>query len=331
MMRYQLSIARHSVPRAFTLVELLVVITIIGILIALLLPAVQAAREAARRMQCSNNLKQIGLATHHVHETHGLLPPISTDGYTEPLTGEFMTRGPYLRVIGATVFFWLLPYVEQASLYDQGIKDGTLRTGYTLSPIDVFGVCASPVRAFLCPSDPTGAFNTGMGVVEPGGTSGADHYGASCYAANYLVFGAPQAADQTLRLHGESSFNSTFVDGTSNTVLFAERFAACGNPLRTWMLGCAWGDASVSFRPTFCINDDYQQPIAKGYIPCLTPQDSPEWNLACDPKRTQSGHPGTINVCLGDGSVKSVSTAIDHTVWEYACDPRDGQVIGADW
>ena len=316
---------------AFTLVELLVVITIIGILIALLLPAVQAAREAARRMQCSNNLKQLGVATHNVHQTHGLLPPVSTHGYTSASTGDVVTKGPYQRIVGATVFFWLLPYVEQMSLYDQGIKDGTLRTGISYSPIDVFGVCASPVRAFLCPSDPTGTFATGMGVVEPGGTSGADHYGASCYAANYLVFGAPEAADQVLRLHGESSFDSSFPDGTSNTILFAERFASCGSPVLSYMPGCSWGDASDTFRPTFCINQVNQIPADKGYIPCLTPQDAPEWNLTCDPKRTQSGHPGAINVCLGDGSVKSVSTAIDHTVWEYACDPRDGQVLGADW
>ena len=122
----------------FTLVELLVVIAIIGILIALLLPAVQAAREAARRMQCSNNMKQLGLAVHGLYDAQRVLPPLST-GDT---MSDTAIDGPYKGVLGATVFYWLLPYVEQNDLYVQGKRDGMVRTGYTYTPsVQVWGVC----------------------------------------------------------------------------------------------------------------------------------------------------------------------------------------------
>src|SRR5688572_16964546 len=89
--------------RAFTLVELLVVIAIIGVLVALLLPAVQSAREAARRMQCANNLRQISLAVHNYHDTHKFLPPASTNS----------------NLSGSSAFAAILPYLEQANAYSQ--------------------------------------------------------------------------------------------------------------------------------------------------------------------------------------------------------------------
>src|SRR5262245_58529743 len=99
---------------AFTLIELLVVIAVIAILIGLLLPAVQKVREAAARIQCTNNLKQIGLATHNINDVHGVLPPTCAASSGSAL----QVSGPYQGAVGFTVFDWLLPYIEQDNLYN---------------------------------------------------------------------------------------------------------------------------------------------------------------------------------------------------------------------
>ena len=132
--------------RGFTLVELLVVIAIIGILIALLLPAVQAAREAARRMQCSNNLKQIGLALHNYHTTNKAFPP-----------GAFWVC-PEGELWRGSILIRLLPYIEQQPLYDQ--FDFTVPTdGQTEANTGTLLV-ANIVPPYVCPSDTNeGLFN----------------------------------------------------------------------------------------------------------------------------------------------------------------------------
>jgi prepilin-type N-terminal cleavage/methylation domain-containing protein len=320
---YRGNSAQRRGLRGFTLVELLVVITIIGILIALLLPAVQAAREAARRMQCGNTIKQIGLAVHQAEVANRLLPPLSPGD----LLTSGVSAGPYAKVNEASIFFWLLPYIEQSSIFDTGVKAGTVAAyDPTFTNLIVGG---RPVRAFLCPDDPTGAFDSGRPVATYGG---CNLWGASCYAANYLVFGTPRAANSTLRILGKVKLDETFRDGTSNTVMLAERYASCGTSgSAKTIYSTLWADGAAKWRPTFCVNELDQVPRTAGYVPCLVPQNNPDWLTTCLTNHTQSGHPGAINVCLGDASVRSVSTDIKDTVWQSVCDPRDGVVPAVDW
>ncbi len=104
---------REARPRGFTLVELLVVIAVIAILIGLLVPAVQKVREAAARIQCANNLHQIGIAVHHINDTNGVLPPLCA----ESADNTIWVTGPYKGPYSYTVWTWLLPYIEQDTIF----------------------------------------------------------------------------------------------------------------------------------------------------------------------------------------------------------------------
>src|SRR5260370_15433515 len=222
--------SRTTPRRGFTLIELLVVIAIIAILIGLLLPAVQKVREAANRIKCDNNLKQLGLAAHNYHDVHQQFPP--GIGYYPPASGAF---GIY--------FFHLLPYVEQDNLYM--IAQGSVPFPPPDGPTMVYypgnnNVYSKRVAVFLCTSDPSVGSD---GVVTVNGVP----FGASCYAPNALISGQsnPPGPQGKTRI-------GDITDGLSNTILHAEKYARCSNttmapPFRDG--GTAWAYCTSAFFP----------------------------------------------------------------------------------
>lgn len=322
-----------ATPHGFTLVELLVVIAIIGVLIALLLPAVQAARAAARRTECSNKIKQLGLAIHSLESTCKMLPPLAPPDTPDVLAqyNRITTRGPYRNVYGFTVFTWMLPYIEEMPLFERAkayANSSASSAGgrYGFLVYKSTDPAATPVATYLCPDEPNleGPKGFGRALIDGWGTPTG--WAIGCYAANYYVFGNPRVPT----VQGSNRF-ATLSDGLSKTVMFAERYANCTNsgsnyPVYTTL----WCDASSYWRPAFCLNNLERTPKVIGYPACSSFQAAPHWKTGCDASRAQSGHTAGMNICLADGSVRFVSEEIDDGVWAIACDPRDGS-MGGTW
>jgi prepilin-type N-terminal cleavage/methylation domain-containing protein len=239
---------------AFTLVELLVVIAIIGILVALLLPAVQAAREAARRTQCTNNQKQLGIALHNYHDTYKILP-FRQQGTTGGTTAE-SNNG---RLGGLVV---MLPFMEQAPLYDQIVAAGTATSVNQATPTNYrpfgpvpwdgnFAPWLQRIPGFLCPSDP------GQQMIIAGSGIQPANY---CFSTGDI---APQSDwSQTRSVFGGTNrvcFNfSSIIDGLSNTIAMSERCTGVGS---TTIKGGLWQNLGG-------IGGGTQQPIN-----CMTKRD----------------------------------------------------------
>ena len=311
--------------RGFTLIEVLVVIAIIAILIGLVVPAVQSAREAANRIKCANNLRQLGLAAHRFHDANQHLPP--GIGYYPPACGAF-----------GTYQFHLLPYLEQDNLYRAAL--GTVAFPAPDGPRTVYHpgnntVYSRPVSVFLCPSDPS---------VGPGGevTINGVVFGAASYAPNGMVI-APNGPQGKARL-------ADITDGTSNTILHAEKYARCSTRALPSALGdggTAWAYCTsplfpwlpppmnlppTGFQPGFAI----AALAARGAPDAIGPgskfQVQPSPFLGnCDPTRASTPHAGGILVGLADGSVRTLSPGMSRTTWWAALTPRGGEVLGSDW
>ncbi|MBN9119221.1 MAG: DUF1559 domain-containing protein [Planctomycetes bacterium] len=302
--------------RGFTLIELLVVIAIIAILIGLLLPAVQKVREAAARMKCSNNLKQIGLALHNCNDSKGYLPPAGAANNAWNGAGSI---NPVTKGTCATVQFAILPFVEQNALYD-----GAIAAGGT-SDVSVNGkpVYNYVLKGYMCPSDPSPAGGTGYG--NPAGPDGT--HAVSNYVSNYLVFGNPGANTQ----EGLPRLPATFSDGLSNTVVFGERYGWFGSGNRGGgPFSSLWANSQSPWRPQMC---SVVEAGGTGYAACPVPQ--PGGTVVASAVGAQGGgqvmHTSVMNVLLGDGSVRTVTPSISAATWAAACDPRDGVPLGSDW
>jgi prepilin-type N-terminal cleavage/methylation domain-containing protein/prepilin-type processing-associated H-X9-DG protein len=317
----------------FTLVELLVVIAIIGVLVALLLPAVQAAREAARRMQCSNNLKQITLGAHNFVDARGVLPP------TRTASGGFPPLAVPANAYSAWGS-WLLAYIEQgnvASMYDHKLHFGHANNRSAIQ---------TQIKSYYCPSTPKqkravdftstsgGTFNiTGAAAADYGVIRHVDENLWTSFPNDvdkYSTFDNPVGTGLAATYFGAHSYNSgvqirvmrwaSITDGLSNTIMYVEdagrpdEYVAGGKRIGT-NGQAAWSDESAEFGVNGCNPPGDTRP---GRQPINCTNDGEVYCF----------HPAGANLSMCDGSVRFVSANIPIRTFVRLVTSQAGEQIG---
>jgi prepilin-type N-terminal cleavage/methylation domain-containing protein/prepilin-type processing-associated H-X9-DG protein len=347
----------QSMKRAgFTLIELLVVIAIIAILIGLLLPAVQKVREAANRMSCSNNLKQLGLAAHAYHDAQGRFPPAVMMPYAlegnDPLTGG--AANPF----GPNWAVFLLPYIEQQALYNQtnpGSYPGTANladfTSYNLSWRQVRGVS---IKTYRCPSD-SGA---DVPFTDPNGAPPEADWARGNYACS------SGSADTDHHINGNNGIKNPpfpglskgpvmainfgcritdITDGSSNTFLFHEVRIGINSMDRrgVWAMGMPGSSlvcAGRDFDPTpnnYLDQSDEIEGCPNFWYPGIGTRDgmgcmngATNYSMAA---QARSRHSGGVNACFADGHVQFVKDTVSQRTWVLLQATNDSQIPDNDY
>jgi prepilin-type N-terminal cleavage/methylation domain-containing protein/prepilin-type processing-associated H-X9-DG protein len=310
--------------RGFTLVELLLVIAIIAILVGLLLPAVQKVREAANRLSCANNLKQLGLACHNYENNHGRLPP----GYLGPMPNEELYGTNVDQIQHAGLLVYLLPYLEQENLYNQlkiELNPRSLGQAWYTDATD-WQLAQTRIKLFECPSDTIAVDGSTRGQV------------LAFHAFNYFAQILPNTDDNT-------NFDGVVLDPSNPTILGRTNYAGCGGlaghgssrswsryegiftnrsatalahvadgTSRTLLLGeleGGWENGKRMYLATW---------MGIGMMPAWggLPSGSEPWVFGT---HYSSKHPGVVQFCFADGSVRPLhkgSSWIDWWNWDLA-------------
>lgn len=314
-----LSCARR---KGFTIIELLVVISIIGVLVSLLLPAVQQAREAARRSQCKNNLKQFGLAMHNYHDSFKTFPPGYITSYPQDKSASELSHWSW----GA----FILPYLDQAPLYNI-LQPGTVTLAANLATSAGLTGLTSPLPVFVCPSDPGPALNDfnearSFNPVDPNAnwynrfvtSTGTDRIAIA--KSNYIAVACSSVSTTPPAYFADygpatgcSWQNSRcrvsdITDGTSNTLLIGERAYRFDN------LTVGAGNA-LGFSSAVCAPGTSAGIKAAGMCVLGVAYNGINWsvnNQVHQPRGFHSNHVGGAHFVMADGSVQFLSENIDY-------------------
>jgi prepilin-type N-terminal cleavage/methylation domain-containing protein/prepilin-type processing-associated H-X9-DG protein len=289
----------------FTLVELLVVITIIGILIALLLPAVQAAREAARRMQCSNNLKQTALALHLYHEAKGVFP-VGIGGVAAGINNTPTWAGA------------VLPYLEQ----ENAIRGFTFTTASTCATLKL--LFRTTIPTFVCPSDMAGREGRIDKLVNSDAIGFARSNVVGCFGADGDMWETASVKKAIFNIDLARSM-AQIKDGTSNTAMISEIVAGpngTGDARGQW-----WYDLGCHYEHRFSPNSNadtvlnYADLCVPTKVPCQFGGSWGGMHVAAG-----SMHPGGVNLGFADGAVTFINQNSNLATWQALASIEGGEV-----